>query len=454
MKVTYHTAASITVEVDGIKILCDPWFYPGAFYGSWYHYPPFDFEPSEFDDIDYIYISHAHKDHLCSKSLAALNKKIPVLIHKFRSPFLKKMIERLGFNPIEIEHGEHYKLTNKSHFRVFSSQDSTNSVAEAKQTAIDTYCVISDGENTFVNTNDNFIENIETEIKKIKKQYGKIDFLASVYTSASCYPQTTLSLSEDDLKKEINRVTKWCYDRAATLIKTLNPRYYMPFAGSYLLAGSLAHLNNKRVNTSPYEAKKYFEENYPYMLKDNQCVVMNKGVTFNITTGKQSKKYVHYCEKEKNEYIENVLSKVKFEYQTKDIIENPLEKIKKMLPECYNRMEKHRERIGYSTNTKIFIKLIDDHYIFISMNGTGCEIVQKAFVSINGDVPQIMQKDILSLHDEYVILDLDLRLLIDILNGPRFAHWDDADTGSHISYWKKPNIHEKGIYHMICFFHK
>ena len=213
----------------------------------------------------------------------------------------------------------------------------------------------------------------------------------------------------------------------------------MPFAGSYLLAGSLAHLNNKRVNTSPYEAKKYFEENYPYMLKDNQCIVMNKGVTFNITTGKQSKKYVHYCEKEKNEYIENVLSKIKFEYETRDVIENPLEKIKNILPECYNRMEKHRERIGYSTDTKIFIKLVDDHYIFISMNGDGCEIVQK---------------DFLSLCNKYVILDLDLRLLIDILNGPRFAHWDDADTGSHISYWKKPNIHEKGIYHMICFFHK
>ena len=203
MKITYYTAAVITVEVDGLKILCDPWLYPGAFYGSWYHYPPFEFDPEEFNDIDYIYISHTHEDHLCMKSMKALNKNIPVLIHKFKSPFVKIIIAKMGFNVIEIPHGERYHLTDNAHFKVFSSQESSES-DEGKQTAIDTYCLINDGEHTFVNTNDNFIENIESELHKIKEEYGDIDFLASVYTSASCYPQTTLSLSDDELEREKN----------------------------------------------------------------------------------------------------------------------------------------------------------------------------------------------------------------------------------------------------------
>jgi len=438
MKVTYYTAAVIVVEVNGLKILCDPWLYPGAFYGSWYHYPPFEFNPEEFSDVDYIYISHTHEDHLCAKSMEALNKNIPVLIHKFKSPFVKRIIERMGFNVIEIPHGERYDLTNNVHFKVFSSQESSES-DEGKQTAIDTYCLISNEKYTFINTNDNFIENIQSELHKIKEEYGDIDFLANVYTSASCYPQTTLSLSDEEYKKEKNRVTKWCYDRSATLIKSLNPKYYMPFAGFYLLAGKLSPLNNKKVNSCPYEAKQYFEENYPYSLKDNKCVVLNRGEFFDIETGTQSKEYTHYSYDEKQKYINNVLSKVKFDYEQDPIPNSPIVEIESLLPECYDRMEGHRGRLNYATDTDVYVKVSDENYIFISMSGGGCYIVKKEHLYKS---------------DKHVIMEMDIRLLIKILNGPRFAHWDNADTGSHIFYRKKPNVHERGIYHTICFFHR
>ena len=437
MKITYYTAAVVSVEVDGLKILCDPWLYPGAFYGSWYHYPPFEFDPEEFSDIDYIYISHTHEDHLCVKSMEALNKDIPVLIHKFESPFVKRIIERMGFNVIEIPHGERYNLTDNVHFKVFSSQESSES-DEGKQTAIDTYCLINDGKHTFVNTNDNFIENIESELHKIKEEYGDIDFLANVYTSASCYPQTTLSLSGDELEKEKNRVTKWCYDRSATLIKALNPKYYMPFAGFYLLSGKLSHLNNKRVNSCPYEAKQYFEENYPYSLKNNKCVVLNRGESFDIKDGSQSKEYIHYSYEEKQKYIDDFLSNIKFDYEKKDPIQDPIGETHSFLEDCYTRMEKHRKRLDFSTDTSVYIKIDSDNYIYVSMNGGGCYFVDK--------------KHLLN-SDKYITMEMDLRLLVDILRGPRYAHWDNADTGSHISYTKKPNIHEKGIYHVICYFH-
>jgi UDP-MurNAc hydroxylase len=438
MRIKYYTAAVITIEVDGLKILCDPWLYQGAFYGSWHHYPPFEFDPKEFDDIDYIYISHTHEDHLCKKSMEALNKDIPVLIHKFKSPFVKRIIERIGFNVIEIPHGERYNLTDKVHFKIFSSQETSES-DEGKQTAIDTYCLISDGKHTFVNTNDNFIENIESELHKIKEEYGDIDFLAHVYTSASCYPQTTLSLSDEECEKEKIRVTKWCYDRAATLIKTLNPKYYMPFAGFYLLSGKLSLLNNKKVNSCPYEAKQYFEENYPYLLKNNKCVVLNRGEFFDIKTHTPSKEYTHYSRDDKQEYIDNVLSKIKFDYEQNQIPDNYVVKINSLLPECYNRMEKHRNRLSYNTDTDVYIKVDEKNYIFISMSGNGCYFVEKKHLYKS---------------NKYIIMEMDIRLLIKILKGPRFAHWDNADTGSHIFYRKKPNVHERGIYHTICFFHR
>ena len=43
MKLTYLTSASVIIEDQNVKILCDPWFVDGEYYGSWYHYPKFNF---------------------------------------------------------------------------------------------------------------------------------------------------------------------------------------------------------------------------------------------------------------------------------------------------------------------------------------------------------------------------------------------------------------------------
>ena len=134
-----------------------------------------------------------------------------------------------------------------------------------------------------------------------------------------------------------------------------------------------------------------------------------------------------------------MLSKVKFDYEKDALPNNPVDEIYPLIEECYVRMESHRNRLKYSTDTDVYVKIDNENYIFISMNGNGCSIVNKKSIDRS---------------EKYVIMEMDIRLLLKILNGPRYAHWDNADTGSHIFYIKKPNIHEKGIYHTICFFHR
>ena len=97
MKLTFLTSASVIVEDKGVKVLCDPWLVDGEFYGSWAHYPPLDFKPEDFNDVDFIYISHIHPDHCSASTLSKLNKKIPVLIHKFPVKILKNRIKIFKF---------------------------------------------------------------------------------------------------------------------------------------------------------------------------------------------------------------------------------------------------------------------------------------------------------------------------------------------------------------------
>mgnify|MGYP003111058172 CR=1 FL=1 len=433
MKVTYLTGASVLIETRGIKILSDPWFYDGAFYGSWHHWPPFNVDLNRLQDIDYIYISHIHEDHLCPKSLNYFDKDIPVLIHNFKTKFLKYKIESLGFSTIEIDHGDLFQLKGGVKTAIFSVEKCAADM-DAKQSIIDTFMLVDDGEYRVLNTNDCMVNIIEEEMVDFTERYGAIDLLMCAYTNASSYPQCTVSLSSEEMREESDRVKRLCYDKASRLIQLLNPKYYMPFAGYYVLGGKLAPLYSFAACATRYEAKEYFHKTYPFSLRNNECIVLNSWEHLDLQSGKASKPYE--LPTGRDEYINNVLSKVKFDYES-DQVPNK-EEIYSYFERAYERMESARKRISFETNTKVFIYLLEDKLLQLSMCGDGYKVVSKATMESC---------------ERYVSMKMDLRLLLRILKGPRYGHWDNADGGSHILYEKKPNDFERGLYHTICYFH-
>ena len=95
MQVTFYQSSAVMIEMDGIKILNDPWLVDGELYGAWNHYPKIKLKPEDFTDVDYIYLSHIHQDHFSKKTLSELDKKIPVLIHNFESKVLRENIKSM-----------------------------------------------------------------------------------------------------------------------------------------------------------------------------------------------------------------------------------------------------------------------------------------------------------------------------------------------------------------------
>ena len=57
------------------------------------------------------------------------------------------------------------------------------------------------------------------------------------------------------------------------------------------------------------------------------------------------------------------------------------------------------------------------------------------------------------MNKKFLILDLDMRLLREILKGPKFAHWDNADIGSHIKYYRNPDNYDRALNHALNFLH-
>ena len=64
----------------------------------------------------------------------------------------------------------------------------------------------------------------------------------------------------------------------------------------------------------------------------------------------------------------------------------------------------------------------------------------------------ISKKDFKS-DTKFVCYKTDKRLLKKLLQGPRYAHWNNAEIGSHIRFYRNPNVFEREVYMAMCFFH-
>ena len=77
MKITYISHAALLIEVDGLKIVTDPWLKGSSYCEQWFLFP----KPSGIEqtfDADFILYSHGHEDHLHPESLKLLNKDAKV----------------------------------------------------------------------------------------------------------------------------------------------------------------------------------------------------------------------------------------------------------------------------------------------------------------------------------------------------------------------------------------
>ena len=55
--------------------------------------------------------------------------------------------------------------------------------------------------------------------------------------------------------------------------------------------------------------------------------------------------------------------------------------------------------------------------------------------------------------DKHVIYKLNPNLLKNILKGPKYAHWNNAEIGSHIRFYRNPNVFDRKLYLSMSYFH-
>ena len=446
MKITQLNSASVMIE-DGVgdskvKILCDPWLEGEEYLGSWAMYPPYTFNPDNFTDIDFIYVSHIHPDHSSAKTLSKLNKDIPVLIHNFPEKFLKNKIESLGFKTIELEHGLRISLKNNLHINIMAADNCDPNICgqimgcglaevKFKTTQIDTMAVFDNEKQVIVNTNDCPFDIAKDTASLIKSLYGNIDVLLVGYVAASSWPHC-YNLPDDEKHQESIKKQLTKLDTTKKYIELLQPKYYIPFAGRYTLCGKNTALNQYRGEPELEDAFEWLCSNVSP--EKYRGIIMNNDCWLDIDTGKINKSYIPIDKNEKQKYINDVLSKKKFPYEYESIPSSS--EIWNLIPKSYENFEKIRKKINWVSNSIIILKTIDvnndDLIIAISCNGKGFQKISKS------DIEN---------YDQYMSISLDIRLLKWLLSGPQKAHWSNADLGCHLIYNRVGSIYKRGLFY-------
>jgi hypothetical protein len=448
MKVEWFRSATVGIYTDsGTRILCDPWITNGAFIGSWFHFPKL--EGFEFKELvnrkwDALYISHLHADHFDRKLVAAIARNQPdclVILPKFAHRWLYRAVANCGFEPhriLEVETNKSFKLKDFA-IKVFTADFCDPQVCglsapclpiSPRESSIDSLALFEADGQRILNANDALAVQ---SASKLWPTIGTVDLLLGHYGGAGPYPQAFVGINNDDKIFEAKNLAGIFVNRLLDTSVKLKARFVMPYAGQYILGGTLSKLN-------PYRSVVRLEEVLDAISTstDSTPIGLQPFSTFNLTTGESEATWHEPSEFEVDQYLKSVEGEL-FPYQLKEESwENPDELIQSALTSVgreYLARENFRVR---------------DYRITISA-GDSSKTIQfdsQDFKILDGNFIDLLNT---------TSLDFDPRLLKRLIiraegyKGFTPYHFNQAEIGSHIQ-WRR-NGEYNSITSLLNFMH-
>lgn len=437
MKMLHHSSASVSFSHQGKKILFDPWLTDAAFLGSWRPWPDpvsaHDYVINQ--DWDYIIFTHFHSDHYDRKFLKEYymhNKQrintTKILIVENTWPQLEYSIRNLikGVDLKIVISGRKIQLSDDFFITLYASDWCDPSICGkmipcysqfSRTRSFDSVAIIEGSGTKILNLNDAVGSSI---VQHLVKQGIKVDVVMGVYGAAGSYPQC-LEVDEDMQKNLANNFV----DKAINLLieqsKKMKAKYIFPFAGQYVLVGSLARLNSQRAILSLPKAASQIAN----LFEEVFTLQQNGGVEFR--DGFIKEKSDDFLEPDKDEmslYLHK-FEKDKYYYQLIDYSDSIFDRVTNLSKSAFISLKRRYEPEAikgekYSIN---FFDLGKNHIFSLDFSNKDVFYSSKLIDS-----------------EQYCNITADIRLFEGCMGRKsKFKsftpmHWNQAHIGSHLTF--------------------
>lgn len=428
MKITHLSNSFIKVELNGTKIVCDPWV-GMANHGGWHAYPEFDEDEliKLVSDADYVYISHVHSDHydpdfLLKSGLTA--KKF--IIKEFAHPILKNRLLKLGVQSvIEIKPFEKYLFGSTNSLAIVPQLTSNSSGLEDNiNYDLDTSIIFNDGTTTFFNQVDNPLsEDNYVQVKAyIAENFGNLDIACLVCGAASEYPQCFIGI---DRASEKNRIIQTSLKKIEATVDILNPDITFIAGGSYFIPGKYSILN---VNI----AQPDFDQIKHVLKQKTIPLYLEGGRQINMALAQPAEKLKQAIDPLRT-FSESVKLHAQdlYPYQEKDT--NTLSELREAFDAATKNYIQTIKRLELSIDTLVKFIVYEDIQFKSDLTIQSTPLCELELDPTAGSAQ-------LSAH---ILIHIDAQAIYECLR--RTANWNQTLSGSLCLFDRTPNIHQPEV---------
>jgi UDP-MurNAc hydroxylase len=414
-------ACGIFTGSAGRKILCDPWLVDGAFEGSWCHFPKIETKPDDVKNVDAIYISHIHPDHF-DERFFDFEKSIPIFVLDHGPNFLIKKLITLGYTNLRaIKDGETIKF-EEFELTIFGPFVKHHFYATQVGNLIDSSLLVTCNGVSALNANDNVLS-LEAATR-LYKRFGQITLAMLNYSAASSYPACFDNLSEKQKLDECTRIRERYFLHLQQILEVLKPKFFLPFAGAYVLGGSLHHRNKYLATATWDECARWLKDKN---IQPTKTILLRENNNFDIEKGVSDTPYFPIDDDEKEGYVKDILSKVRYPYEFD------------LLPDESSIISDTRKATLLMRERMSRFEIESSFRVVLMIYGRRYQIYP-SFESLE-KVPS----------GDSLLCYLDERLLRKILN--KESSWNSAEVGAHIRFVRTPNRYEPDLHTGLQFFH-
>ncbi len=225
MKISYISHATLLIEVDGFKIVTDPWVVGSAYCNQWHLFPK-ALEPQKIADADAVVYSHGHEDHLHAMSLQMIRKAATLYYPYSWYGGTTEFFNDLGFDKVkEVVNEQSVTLAKDIQVTYLSNNLDNVLIIEAKGK------VLVDINDALPSASPGMIRYF---INKIASRWPKIDYLFSSYGGAAYFPNTVHIKSKNDIEIGETR-ERFFVNNFCDIVAALQPTFAIPFATDFVL---------------------------------------------------------------------------------------------------------------------------------------------------------------------------------------------------------------------------